>query len=91
MAVEVTLVGEARGGGGLGDRRAGLEHAAGGSDAVSDLQRVWWEAGALAEEANEAELPDARDGGELIESDVALGLVGEIVEGEAERALVTRR
>jgi hypothetical protein len=40
VAVEVTLVGEARGGGGLGDRRAGLEHAA-GSDAMSDLQRVW--------------------------------------------------
>ena len=88
VAVEVTLVGEAGGGGGLGDGRAGLEHAAGGSDAVSDLQRVW-EAGALADEANEAELPDARGGGELIESEVALGLVGEIVEGEAERALVT--
>jgi hypothetical protein len=88
VAVEVTLVGEARGGGGLGDRRADLEHAA-GSDAMSDLQRVWGESGALAEEANEAELPDARGGGELIESDVALGLVGEIGEGEAERALVT--
>lgn len=89
MAVEVTLVGEARGGGGLGDRRAGLEHAAGGSDAMSDLQRVSWEAGAVADEANEAELLDARGGGELIESDVALGLVGEIVEGEAECARVT--
>ena len=89
MAVEVTLVGEARGDGGVSDRLAGLKQAARDLDAMRDLQRMWRQAGALAEEADEAELPDPRGGGELIESHVPLGLVGEIVEGEAERALVT--
>ena len=40
VAVEVTLVGEAGGCGGFADRHAGLEHPAGGSDAVRELQRV---------------------------------------------------
>jgi hypothetical protein len=76
VAVEVALVGEARGEGGVGDRFASLEQTAGGSDAVDDLQRVWCQSRALTEEANEAELPDAGGSRELVESDVALGLVG---------------
>ena len=89
VSVQVALVGEAGGFGGVGDRRARLEQKAGGVDAMSDLQRVWWESGALAEQANEAELSDAGGGGELIESDVAFGLVGEIVDREPESALIT--
>lgn len=45
--MQVTLVGKA-GGGGLGDRRAGFEQAAGGANAVGDLQRVGWQPGSLA-------------------------------------------
>jgi hypothetical protein len=49
VAVQVTLVGEASGSGGLGDRLASFEQSAGGTDAVSDLQRVGWQTGPLAE------------------------------------------
>src|SRR6478736_1200508 len=47
VAVQVTLVGEAGGGGGLGDRLARFEQAAGGADAVGHLQRVGWQTGSL--------------------------------------------
>jgi hypothetical protein len=40
VAVQVALVGEAGGGGSLGDRLVGFKHAAGDADAVGDLQRV---------------------------------------------------
>jgi hypothetical protein len=40
MAVQVALVGEARGGGRRGDRLTGLEEATGGTDAVADLQSM---------------------------------------------------
>ena len=56
VAVQVALVGEATGGGGLGDRLAGFEQAAGAADPVRELQRMGWQAGALAEEPDEAEL-----------------------------------
>src|SRR3954451_12933821 len=59
VAVEVALVGEARGGGGGGNGFPGFEQAAGGADAVRDLQRVWRQAGALAHEPDEPELADA--------------------------------
>jgi hypothetical protein len=51
VAVQVTLVGEAGGGGGLGDRLAGFEQAAGNADPVRELQRMGWQAGTLTEEA----------------------------------------
>jgi len=86
----VALVGEARGGGGCGDAVATLEQAAGGSDAVGDVQRVGWQAGPLAEETDQAELADAGGGGELVEADVALRPVTEIVAGCAKRLVVTR-
>ena len=41
-----------------------------------------------AEEPDEAELADAGDRGELVEADVALGAVAEVVEGQAQRAVV---
>ena len=55
---------------------------------MGDVQRVGWEAGALAEEADEAELADAGGGGELVEADVPLRPVGEVVAGQAERPVV---
>jgi hypothetical protein len=85
VAVQVALVGEAAGGGGLGDRLAGFEQAAGGADPVRELQRMGRQTGVLAEEADEAELADPGGGGELVEADVAFGLVGEEVPGQAQR------
>ncbi len=77
--MQVALVGEAGGGGGLGDRLAGFEHAAGAADPVRELQRMGWQAGALADEADEAELADPGGDGELVEADVALGPIREVV------------
>jgi hypothetical protein len=42
VAVEVTLVSEAGGGGDVGDRLAGFEQSAGLADAVGDLQGMRW-------------------------------------------------
>jgi len=67
VAVQVALVGEATGGGGLDDRLAGFEQAAGAADPVRELQRMGWQAGVLAEEADEAELANPCGGGELVE------------------------
>jgi hypothetical protein len=75
----VALVGEAGRCGGRRDRLAGFEESAGGANSVSELERVGWEACAVADEANEPELPDAGGGGELVEADVSLGLVGEVL------------
>jgi hypothetical protein len=69
VAVQVALVGEAGGDGGRGDRLAGFEQTAGGADAVGDLQGVRREADPFAEEADETELADAGDSGELIEAE----------------------
>ena len=67
-----------------------LKQAAGGSDAVGDVQRVRWQACLLAEEADKAELADAGGGGELFEADVALRPITEILIGCAKRLVVTR-
>ena len=75
VAVQVALVGEPGRSRGLGDRLAGFEQAAGEADAVRELQRVGRQTGALAEQADEAELADTGRGGEFVEADVALGLV----------------
>src|SRR4051812_50033955 len=91
MAMKMAPVGEAGRGGGRRDRLAGLEEAAGRADAVGDLQRVRRQAGPLAEQPDEAELPDPGDGGELVEPDVALGPVAEVVAREAQRPVVARR
>ena len=88
MAVQVTLVGEAGGGGGLGDRLASFEQAPGATQPVRELQRMGWQAGALTEEADEAELADPGGGGELVEADVAFGPVGEVVARQAQRLVV---
>jgi hypothetical protein len=42
VAVQVTLIGEAGGGGDIGDRLAGFEQLAGLADTVRELQRVGW-------------------------------------------------
>ena len=42
VAVQVTLIGEAGGGGDIGDRLAGFEQSAGLADTVRKLQRVGW-------------------------------------------------
>ena len=42
VAVQVTLIGEAGGGGDIGDRLAGFEQSAGFADAVGDLESVGW-------------------------------------------------
>jgi hypothetical protein len=90
VPVQVTLVGEASGGGGLGDPSAGFEQAPGGANAVGDLQGVGRQAGALAEEAGEAELADAGGSSELVEAHVALGPIAQVVAGHAERPVVAR-
>ena len=79
VAVQVALVGEAGGDGGLGDRLAGFEQAAGAADPVRELQRMGWQAGALADEADEAELADPGGRGELVEADVAGEVVAEVL------------
>jgi hypothetical protein len=79
VAVQVTLIGEAGGGGDIGDRLAGLEQSAGLADTVRELQRVGWETGAFVEEADEAELAYTCGGGELVEADVPLRPVPEVV------------
>jgi hypothetical protein len=68
VAVQVALVGEAAGGGDLGDRLAGFEQAAGAADPLRELQRMGRQTGVLAEEADEAELADPGCGGELVEA-----------------------
>src|SRR6266851_1457556 len=88
VAVQVTLVGEVGGGGGLGDRLASFEQAPGATQPVRELQRMGWQAGALTEEADEAELADPGGGGELVEADVAFGPVGEVVARQAQRLVV---
>ncbi len=88
VAVQVALVGEAAGGGGLGDRLAGFEQAPGAADPVRELQRMGRQTGVLAEEADEAELADPGGSGELFEADVAFGLVGEEIPGQAQRLVV---
>jgi hypothetical protein len=88
VAVQVTLVGEAGGGGSLGDRLASFEQAPGATQPVRELQRMGWQAGALTEEADEAELADPCGGGELVEADVAFGPVGEVVARHAQRLVV---
>jgi hypothetical protein len=84
----MALVGKAGGGGGGGDRLAGFEQAAGVADPVGDLQRVWWKADPLAEQAGEMELVNAGSRGELVEADVALWLVGQVLTGLSERPVV---
>jgi PhnB protein len=88
VAVQVTLVGEAGGGGRFGDRLAGFEQAAGHANPVRELQRMGWQAGALAEKADETELADPGRGGQLIEADIAPGMVGQIVARPAYRLVV---
>src|SRR5215218_3490655 len=88
MAVEVALVGEAGGGGGVGDAVARFEQATGRAEAVGELQRVGGEAGAFADEADEPKLAEAGGGRQLVEPDVALGLVAEVLAGGAERRFV---
>jgi hypothetical protein len=87
--MEMALIGKACREGGLRDGFAGLQQAAGYAYPVSDLKGVGGQAGSLAEEAYEAELADAGGGRELVEPHVALGVVGEVVEGDDEPALVT--
>src|SRR4051794_24318569 len=70
VPVQVALVGEAG-----GDRRVAgalprLEQAARRANAVGDLECVRRHPGPLAEDADEAELADARRRGELVEADV---------------------
>ena len=86
--MQVALVGEAGGGGGRGDRLAGFEQAAGGTDAVGDLQRVGRQSGPLAEQPDQAELADAGFSGELFEADVALRPIAQVVAGQAQRPVV---
>jgi PhnB protein len=88
VAVQLTLIGEARVGGGCRDRRSRFEQAARTAKAVGDLERVRGQAGLLAEQAYEAELADTGDGGQLIEADVALGEVREVFAGQAQRPVV---
>ena len=90
VPVQVTLVGEAGGGGGLGDGLASFEKAAGAADPVRELQGMGWQAGALAEEADEAELADPGGGGELVKANVALRPVGKVVPRQAQRLVVAK-
>jgi hypothetical protein len=78
------LIGEAGRGGGSSDRLAGFKHSAGIADAVRYSQRVGPEPSALAEEAHEAEFADSGRAGELVEGDVALGLLAEVLVSPAE-------
>ena len=50
--------------------------AAGGADAVRGLQLVGRQAGACANQRDQAELPDVGRAGEFVETDVALGALG---------------
>ena len=61
--MQMALVREARGGGGVRDRVAGLEQATCGAEAVGDLQRVGRQSGALAKQADQSELADPGGGG----------------------------
>jgi hypothetical protein len=78
VAVHVAVIGEPGRSRGRGDRLAGFDQAAGEADTVRELQRVGGQTGARANQADEAELADARRGGEFVQADVALGLVSEI-------------
>lgn len=66
MAMHVTLVGKSGRGCCGGDRLAGLQQAASGTDALGHLKRVRRQTRALAEEAHEPELADAGGRGELV-------------------------
>ena len=66
--MQVTLVGETGGGGDVGDGGAGFEEPARRADAVGKLNGVRRQSEVLAEEADEPELPDTCDGGELVEA-----------------------
>ena len=82
VTMQVALVGEAGLGGDLGDRAAGLEQSACGSDPVGELQRVRGKAGAVADEPDQTELADARRRSQLIQADVAPAVVAKVVQGE---------
>jgi hypothetical protein len=84
--MQVALVGEA--GGGFGDRLASFEQAAGFANGVGDLECVGWPSGPISKQADEAEFADPGCGGELVETDVALGPITEVVEGQAQGPVV---
>ena len=88
--MQVTLVGETGGGGDVGDGGAGFEESARRADAVGKLHGVRRQSEVLAEEADEPELPDTCDGGELVEADVALRLVREVLGGQAQCPVIAR-
>ena len=88
VPVQVALVGEASSGGGRRGCLACFKQAAGAADPVRELQRMRWQAGALAEEADEAEFADSGGGGELVEADIAFGPVSEVVPRQAQRLVV---
>lgn len=90
MPMQMTLISKPRSFGGFGDGQARLEETTGRSDPMSNLQRMRWKPSALAEEPNEPELPDPCDSGKFIETDVPLRLISEVLEGNAERAVVLR-
>lgn len=83
MPVEVALVSETGRGGRLGDRVASFEQAPGGAEAVGDLECMRGQAGTVAEQADEAELPNPGGVRKLVETDVVLGLLCEVVVGGA--------
>src|SRR3954463_9412963 len=78
VTVQMALVGEPGGRRGRGDRLARPEQAARHADAVGDGERVRRPSRPLAEQADQAELADAGGRRELVESDVALRIHGQV-------------
>ena len=62
----MALVGEPGRGGNRGGRCSVLQQQTGSADAVRDVQCMWRQSSAFAEEADETELPDSRGGGEFV-------------------------
>src|SRR4051794_33647756 len=71
-----------------GDRLARLQQPPRLAHTVGDLQRMGRKSGPLAHEPDEPELPDPGDGGELLQADVALRMLGQVVARRANRGVV---
>jgi hypothetical protein len=83
VPVQVALVGEPGPRGGLGGRVAGFQQRAGAPYSVGDLQRVRRQAGAVSKELDEPEFPYPGHGCQLVQTDGPLGVLGQVVTGNA--------
>src|SRR5882757_9683180 len=86
--MQMTLVGESSEGRRLRDGGALLQQSAGQAHAVGDLHRMRRKPYPLSEQPHQAELADSGDGGQFVESYVAIRVLSEIVAGNRESAIL---